>query len=82
MNFTIKLQKIKKIEKIEGYWKKEDYVNLLELFDYSDAQDVPESELWDMLSMAISDFEPEEAAEIVLTYKLKNVLKGGQIKNL
>ena len=67
MNFTIKLKRIKKIEKIEGYWKKEDYVNLLELFDYSDAQSLPESELWDMLSMAISDFEPEEAAEIVLT---------------
>ena len=82
MNFTIKLKRIKKIEKIEGYWKKEDYVNLLELFDYSDAQSLPESELWDMLSMAIADFEPEDAAEIVLTYKLKNVLKGGQIKNL
>lgn len=82
MNFTIKLKKIKSIEKIEGYWKNEDYINLLELFDYSDASSVPETDLFDMLSMAITDFEPEDAAEIVLTYKLGNVLKEGQIQNL
>ncbi len=82
MKFTIKLKKIKTIEKIEGYWKKEDYINLLELFDYPDAKSVPESDLFEMLSMAISDFEPDEAAEIVLTYKLKGILKEGQIKNL
>ena len=82
MNFTIRLKKIKTIEKIEGYWKKEDYINLLDLFDYTDANSLPESELFDMLSMAISDFEPEDAAEIVLRYKLNGVLKEGQIKNL
>ena len=82
MNFTIRLKKIKSIEKVEGYWKNEDYVNLLELFDYPDASSVPETELLDMLSMAISDFEPDEAAEIVLRYKLNGILKEGQIKNL
>lgn len=32
--------------------------------------------------MAISDFEPSDAAEIVLKYKLNNILKEGQIQNL
>ncbi|MFA9388300.1 MAG: hypothetical protein ACERKD_00745 [Prolixibacteraceae bacterium] len=82
MKFTIKLNEIRTIEKIEGYWKKEDYVNLLELFDYPDANKLPEAELLEMLSMAVSDFEPEEAAEIVLTYKLEGILKKGQINNL
>lgn len=82
MKFTIKLKKIRTINKIEGYWKKEDFINLLELFDYSDTTSIPEAELFDMLSMAITDFEPDEAAEIILTYKLKGVLKEGQIKNL
>ncbi len=82
MNFTIKLKKIRTIEKIEGYWKKEDYLNLLKLFDYSDVTSIPEAELFDMLSMAISDFEPDEAAAILLTYKLDGVLNAGQIKNL
>jgi hypothetical protein len=82
MDFTIKLKKIRTIDKIDGYWKNEDYINLLELFDFSDASSVPDEELLEMLSMAISDFECDEAAEIVLTYKLKNNLKEGQIKNL
>lgn len=82
MKFTIRLKKIKSIEKIEGYWKKEDYINLLEMFGYPDASSVPEKELLEMLSMAVSDYEPNEAAEIVLNYKLNGVLREGQIKNL
>jgi hypothetical protein len=82
MNFTIRLEKIKSVEKIEGYWTKEDYINLLELFDYEDASSLPETDLLEMLTMAISDFEPEEAAEIILRYKLKGILKEGQIQNL
>ena len=82
MNFTIRLKKIRTIEKIEGYWKREDYIKLLDLFDYTDAASLSDSELFDMLLMAICDFEPEDAAEIILTYKLSSVLKAGQIKNL
>jgi hypothetical protein len=82
MKFTIKLIKIKSINKIEGYWTNEDYVNLLLLFDYTDAASIPEAELFDMLSMAASDFEPHEAAEIVLKYQLADVLSDGQIQNL
>ena len=82
MNFTIRLKNIKSIDKIDGYWNNKDYINLLELFNFPDAKGIPHEELFDMLSMAISDFEPDEAAEIVLKYKLSNILKEGQIKNL
>ncbi len=82
MNFNISIHKIKPIDKIEGAWTSQDYINLLELFDFSDAKDIPEAELFDMLAMAMSDFEPEESAEIVLRYKLSDRLKDGQIKNL
>jgi len=82
MNFTIKIKKIRSIDKIDGSWTSEDYINLLELFDYPDAANVPETELFDMLSMAISDYEPDEAAEVILKYKLCNILNDGQIKNL
>jgi hypothetical protein len=82
MDFSVKIIKIRSIDRIEGAWTFDDYVNLLELFDYADAKNTPELELFDMLSMAMSDFEPEEAAEIVLTYKLGDRLKSGQIKNL
>ena len=82
MNFTIRLNKIKSIDKIEEAWTIEDYINLLELFEYSDAKSIPETDLFDMLAMAMSDYEPEEAAEVVLKYKLGDKLKSGQIKNL
>lgn len=82
MNFTIKLNEIKSIKIIEGAWTAEDYINLLELFDYPDAKSIPETDLLDMLAMAITDFEPEDAAEIVLKYKLGDKLKSGQIKNM
>lgn len=82
MNFTIRLKTIKSIDKIEGYWKSEDYINLLELFEYPDAKSIPAAELLDMLQMAISDYEPDEAAEIVLKYKLGTKLNVGQIKNI
>lgn len=82
MDFTIKLKKINTIEKIKEYWKKEDYINLIELFDYPDAKSIPEADLFKMLAMAITDFEPAEAAKIVLTYKLGDALNEGQINNL
>jgi hypothetical protein len=82
MKFTFRLKNIKSISKIEGSWTNTDYINLLELFNYDDAKSTPEAELFDMLSMAITDFEPDEAAEIVLKYKLSGSLNDGQISNL
>jgi hypothetical protein len=55
---------------------------LLELFGFPDGGSLEETETLEMLHMAISDFEPAEAAEIILGYKLKEVLRESQIKNL
>jgi hypothetical protein len=82
MKFTIKLKKLKTIEKIDGYWKNEDYIELLELFDYNDAKSLPEAELLEMLNMAITEFDPSEAAQILLNYKLSEHLNKGQIENI
>ena len=82
MNFTIKLLGIRSIFKIDNAWTNTDYFKLLEAFDFPDANSINEEELFEMLSLAVSDYEPEEAAEIVLNYKFSNRLKGGQIKNL
>ena len=47
-----------------------------------DADKLKPEELREMLYMAITDFGPEEAAEIVLTYKLGDRLSAGQIQNI
>ncbi len=82
MNFTLKINDIKSLNEIPGYWTNEDYINLLEELDFPDANKSNPSELRELVEMAISDFEPHESAEILLRYKLKDELSKGQIQNL
>jgi hypothetical protein len=79
MNYKLNITNISSIEEIENYWTNTDYVNLLEKFDFPDANTIKPENLQEMLFMAIQDFEPNEAANIVLTYKLSEVLNEGQI---
>jgi hypothetical protein len=82
MNFILKINEIKSIREIDGYWTNDDYIRLLEEFDYPDAKNSNPSELLQLLEMAITDFEPDESAAILLKYKLKDKLSSGQIQNL
>lgn len=79
MKFKITLNNASTVEEIENYWQNQDYVNLLELFSFPDAKSIKPENLREMLFMAIGDFEPNEAAEVVLTYKLSERLNEGQI---
>ena len=74
MNFTLKIKDIKSINEITGYWTSDDYINLLEDFDFLDAKNSNPSELRELLEMVIHDFEPHESAEILLRYKLQDKL--------
>lgn len=82
MKFNVKINTVKTIEEFEDSWSNEDYVELLKRFDYADAEKLKPNELKEFLFMAIADFEPSEAAAIVLDYKLSDVLNEGQIDNL
>lgn len=82
MNYKLKITDVKSISEIPDYWTNDDYVNLLEEFNFPDAKNSAPSELRDLLEMAITDGEPHEAAEIFLKYKFKNQLSSGQIGNL
>lgn len=82
MKFTIKVNEIKSISEIPGYWTNDDYMNILEELEFSDARNSNPAELRELLEMALSDFEPEESAEILLKYKLKEELNAGQIQNI
>lgn len=80
MKFNVVISKITHQNEIPSYWTPDDYRNLLTLFDFTDSQDVAQNDLKEMLYMAITDFEPSEAASILLQYKLGNELTTGQIK--
>ncbi|TDE51391.1 hypothetical protein [Flavobacterium sp. GT3P67] len=82
MNYQIIINRVNTVDQIEAYWTNDDYIRLLEKFDYPDASDADASSLKELLFMAISDFEPKEAAVIVLEYKLSEHLNEGQIQQL
>jgi hypothetical protein len=82
MKFSIKIESITTVEEIANYWQNQDYINLLEKLNFPDANAVKAENLREMLHMAITDFEPNKAAEIVLTYKLSEKLNEGQIAQI
>jgi hypothetical protein len=70
------------VDEIPGYWTAKDYINLLEKFNYPDAEKASKETLEELLCMAITDFEPNEAAAIILEYKLADSLNDGQIQQI
>ena len=82
MKYKIEIENIEIVDEIEKYWTNDDYVKLLEKFDYPDGSEADKDSLKDLLFMAISDFEPREAAAIVLEYKLSEQLSDGQIQQI
>lgn len=82
MKFNITINSVTTVEEIANYWQNQDYINLLEKFNFSDANSVKPENLREMLNMAITDYEPNEAAAIALTYKLSDRLSEGQIAQI
>lgn len=82
MKYNIKINSIKTVDEIPGYWNTEDYFQLLEKYNYPDAGNAKKDTLHELLLMAITDFEPKDAAVIVLTHKLGEILTEGQIDQI
>ena len=82
MKYAIKIHKISTVDELPDAWKIEDYKELLERFDFKDAESGNLEELKEFLFMAIADLEPNEAAAIVLDYMLSDELNENQIEQL
>jgi hypothetical protein len=82
MKYFVKINGVKSTDKLEGAWNNDDFKELLERFEFPDAEQIKPAELKEYLFMAISDYEPNEAAAVLLDYKLSDVLNEGQIDNL
>ncbi len=82
MKLQVRINSIKHINELDFYWQTQDYINLLDAFNYPDGSELKPEELREYLFMSISDYEPEEAAAIILDYKLSDHLNKGQIQNI
>ena len=82
MKYQIIINSATTVEEMPGYWTTEDYVQLLGKFNYPDAEKASTDTLHELLLMAITDYEPNEAARILLEYKLSEELNEGQIDQI
>ena len=82
MQYHIKINSFHTVEETSEYWTAEDYIFLLSEFNFPDAEKSDLISLKELLFMAISDFEPHEAAQKILTYKLSGKLNEGQIDQI
>lgn len=82
MKYKIEVKNVQMVDEIREYWTNENYVQLLERFDYPNADDSKNENLRELLFMSITDFEPAEAAKLVLEYKLGEHLSEGQIDQI
>lgn len=80
--FKIQINSVKIVDELPNYWTNEDYANLLEIYNFPDAQSIKKENLLEYLKIAVTDFEPAEAADLLLTYKLSEQLTNGQIHQL
>ena len=82
MNYHVIINSVKTVDELPGSWSDQDLIELLDKFGFPDASKSNPAELKELLSMAISDFEPAEAAAIVLDYRLSDKLNEGQIDQM
>tara|TARA_B100000795_G_scaffold267826_1_gene253473 strand:- start:566 stop:1228 length:663 start_codon:yes stop_codon:yes gene_type:complete len=82
MKYAIKIHKISTVDELPDAWNVPDYKQLLIRFDLPDTESSDILELQELLFMAIAEFEPNEAAAILLDYKLSEFLSKGQIDQL
>ena len=80
--YKVQLLELKEIHEIPLVWTEEEFRGLLQHVEYDDVQAIPAEELKDMACLALTDFEAEEAAVIVLEYRLGERLNKGQRQNL
>jgi hypothetical protein len=82
MKIHIQIEAIETLDSISGYWQLIDYQALLECCDVEDFAQMSLTEAEEMLFMALTDREPEEAAKVLLTYKFSEKLRAGQIEQM
>ncbi|WP_372973752.1 hypothetical protein [Muriicola sp.] len=80
--YEVEILALREVHEIPGTWDDESFKGLLHHLEYDGVEDIPREELREMASLALSDFEKEEAVEKVLEFRLGERLNKGQRKNL
>ncbi len=79
MKYHIIINSLKSVESLKDAWSKDDYLALLEKFELEGESSSSFKELEELLFLAISEYETNEAAAIILEYRLSDYLNENQI---
>ncbi|TXD81776.1 hypothetical protein ESY86_16345 [Subsaximicrobium wynnwilliamsii] len=82
MDYHIIINDVKTVEQLDDAWNDQDYRALLSELGLEDTKDSKTQELWELLLMALSELEPNEAAALVLKYRMSDALNENQIEQL
>lgn len=82
MKYKVTIEDVDSIDEIPNKWSHEDYVALLDLYEYGAAGNLSDSDIKELLYLSITEFEPQEAAAMLLKYKLGDDFNDGQIEQI
>ena len=80
--FSVEVIDADVLEEIPDTWQPSDFRALLEEMDFGSTADLVDEEAREMCIMSLQDLDPEDAAAVLLRYRLSAQLKGGQIENV
>jgi hypothetical protein len=83
LKYNVTVSNIKKVNELSGFWTEEKLRGLLAAFEVDGLEDIPAAEVKDYLSMAMSDLEPPESAQLVLRSLFsEEELTDGQVEQI
>lgn len=80
--FSVSVQEANTIYDMPDSWDDVDYQNLLALLEIDDVETMAGPDLLEVLLMALQDLDVEEAAEVLLAYKLEDSISKGSRQNI
>jgi len=80
--FTVERLSFQHLSELPNAWQNADYLALLTKLNYDSPEAIAPAELKEMTQMALTDLEPAEAAEAVLSHLFPDDLTKGQIDQL
>ena len=81
-HFHVKVVELKKVFDMPGSWGEDDYRNLLNQLEIEDVDEMSGEDLLEILFMGLQDLELEQAADLVLAYKLPGKITPGSRRNI
>ncbi|WP_436517344.1 hypothetical protein [Ekhidna sp. To15] len=82
ITYEVKVRSFEEVHELPNSWSNEEFKEILEEADFDDVDELDPDELRSYTIMALQELEADEAAELVLNYKLGDKLSKGQIQNL